>query len=91
MFEHLKDQASLSWRHRLTYLLASASVVSAVFLASLWVIGRTAVYFDIEVPFFPVRVHYDVNEDGLILNEILDESTGFSPAQEAPETVSPPR
>ena len=91
MFEHLKDQAGLSWRHRLTYFLASASVVAAIFLASLWVIGRTVAYFDIEIPFLPVRVHYDVNEDGLILNEVLDEPTGLSPAQEAPETVSPPR
>lgn len=91
MFEHLKNQAGLSWRHRLTYFLASASVVLSVFLASLWIIGRTAAYFDFEVPFFPVRVHYDVDEDGQILNELLSDTAALSPAQAAPETVSPPQ
>jgi len=91
MFEHLKDQAGLSWRHRLTYLLASATVVLGVFLSSLWIITRTAQYFDLEVPFFPVRVHYDADEDGLILNEVLPETEFGDPKQAESKTVSPPQ
>jgi hypothetical protein len=90
MFEHLKNQAGLSWRHRLTYLLASATIVLGIFLSSLWFITRTVQYFDLEMPFFPVRVHYDADEDGQILNEVLPEIEFLNPKQAESETVSPP-
>jgi hypothetical protein len=90
MFEHLKDQAGLPWRHRIAYSLASGVVVLGVFLASLWLIASTVEYFESKIPVSPVRVHYDANEDGTILNEILPPSIPLSPGEEGPEKASPP-
>lgn len=88
MFEHLKEQHSLPWPQRIRYFLLASLVVASVFFGSLWLIAKTANYFGIELSFRPVAVTYDANEDGLLLNEITDESDPLSLTTES-ATASP--
>ena len=88
MFEHLNEQNTLPWRDRIRYFAAASIVVAAVFFLSLWMIAKAANYFGVALPFRPVEVTYDANEDGLLLNEIAADS-GDIPATES-EKASPP-
>ena len=73
MFEHLKDQEGLPWPRRIGYFLAACAVVLSVFAVSLWLIAKTVNFFSADPGVPPVAVHYDADEDGAILNEILEE------------------
>ena len=82
MFEHLNEQSTLTWRERIRYFSAAAFVVLSVFFFSLWLIAKAANYFGIDLPFQPVEVTYDADEDGLLLNEVVENP----PGQEATES-----
>ena len=87
MFEHLNEQSTLTWRERIRYFSAAAFVVLSVFFLSLWLIAKAANYFGIDLPFQPVEVTYDADEDGLLLNEVVENSQG--PEATESEKVSP--
>ena len=55
----------------------AALVVSAVFFLSLWIIAKAANYFGVSLPFRPVEVTYDADEDGLLLNEVEEDLDGL--------------
>ena len=88
MFEHLNEQSTLTWRERIRYFSAAALVVSAVFFLSLWLIAKAANYFGVTLPFQPVEVTYDADEDGLLLNEVVEDPQGDVPTES--EKASPP-
>ena len=73
MFEHLNEQSTLSWRERIRYFAAASLVVAAVFFLSLWLIAKAANYFGVALPFRPVEVTYDADEDGFLLNEVEED------------------
>lgn len=90
MFEHLNEQSTLSWSQRIRYFIAASFVVGTVFLLSLWMIAKAANYFGIDIPFSPVAVTYDANEDGVIFNEIDgDPSAIVAPKESETESLQP--
>ena len=86
MFEHLKDQEGLPWKQRVGIVLVACVLVFGVFAASLWAIAKTVNFFTMDRSNSPVAVHYDADEDGAILNEILEEVDRASADQEGQET-----
>ena len=89
MFEHLNEQSTLSWKERVRYFALAALVVSAVFFLSLWMIAKAANYFGVSLPFRPVEVTYDADEDGLLLNEVEEDLNGLE-ATESERAYPPP-